>query len=139
MEGRFGFGSTAQMTTEWASDGGVVSNGDGTAVEGWETSNVVSNTASNVIIDAEYQLTGAETTIPLELFLECSTDNDSSCDYYDTESISFTLPDDVTYTSASGMFLNQHVASTPEPGTLVLFATALVGLGWSLRRRGRLR
>ena len=133
MMGHLTFGN-AEMGTEWASDAGVVSNGDGTSAIGWQSADTVSNSASSTIVNGEYQLVGPDPTLPLELLLECGTDNDSSCDYFDTESLSFTLPTGVTYTSASGAFLNQSAASVPEPGSFLLFSSALLALGWNLRR-----
>ncbi|MGB6451522.1 MAG: PEP-CTERM sorting domain-containing protein [Steroidobacteraceae bacterium] len=140
MEGNLHFGN-AGMSTEWNSDnGGAPTDNLGTSADGdWLSSNIVSQTANSTIIDAEYQLVGQDPTIPVSLFLECSSGNDASCDYYDTAAIGLTLPDGVTFTSASGVFLSPSVVSTPEPGSFLLFGTALLGLGWSVRRSRSLR
>jgi hypothetical protein len=46
----------------------------------------------------------------------------TSCDYSHTGTISFGLPGNVSYTSASGVFLTQ---TAPEPGAIVL---TLIGM-----------
>jgi hypothetical protein len=135
MEGNLQFGN-AGMTTEWDSDdGGAPTDYLGTGADGdWLSSTIVSQTANSTIIDAEYQLVGSDPTIPVGLFLECGSSNDASCDYYDTASISLTLPAGVSFTSASGVFLTQApVTAVPEPGSFLLFGTALLAIG-SLRR-----
>ncbi|MGH9344441.1 MAG: PEP-CTERM sorting domain-containing protein [Terriglobia bacterium] len=131
----------ADAGTAWSSDLGVLSNGLGTGTGGnWASSTVVSNTPNSIIIDGELPLTGQNPTLPLQLGLTCGVVDTASCDYYNTESIAFTLPAGVTFTSASGAFLTAQPSGptpTPEPGSFLLFGAgaALLMLGCALRRR----
>ena len=56
----------------------------------------------------------------------------SSADYSHTMRFDWDLPDDVAYTSASGVFMT---ATVPEPANLSLLAGGLGLLGWLSRRR----
>ena len=56
----------------------------------------------------------------------------SSADYSHTMRFSWDLPDDVAYTSASGVFMT---AAVPEPASLCLLVAGLGLLGWMTRRR----
>jgi len=56
----------------------------------------------------------------------------SSADYSHTMRFDWNLPDDVTYTSASGVFMT---AAVPEPANLSMLAGGLGLLGWLARRR----
>jgi hypothetical protein len=46
------------------------------------------------------------------------------------------LPAGATYVSTSGVFLKHRETMTPEPGTLLMFVTGLMGLG-GVGARGR--
>jgi hypothetical protein len=75
-------------------------------------------------------------------FLGSSTFGGGFVDVSHTASLGLTLPAGLSFTSDSGMFLTQSPSevpsSIPEPGTVVLLSTGLVGLlgcGWRQRKR----
>ena len=59
-------------------------------------------------------------------------------DFYHTGGFtSVSVPSGITWTSSSGVFLS-NVALIPEPGTLLLLGSGLLGLGligWNRRRK----
>lgn len=115
-----GLGSPeAEASTGWSSVNGVLSNSSGgatTGTIGFLNPTVVADTVNSVIIDATVQFTGPNSTLPLELYLVCGSSNDASCNFIDTESVDFALPQGVTFTSSSGVFETQ--TGVPEPSTL---------------------
>jgi hypothetical protein len=62
--------------------------------------------------------------VPIQFIQQISSSNGTICDYSNTGQLSLMLPSDVTYTSASGVFLTQAASSAPEPSSLLL-----IGLG----------
>jgi len=91
---------------------------DGTLYDGgWVSDSVVSQTPDSFIFSGVYQLEGPSTVVPITLELSCGAQNGGTCDYADTGAVSFNLPSDVTFTSASGDFLTAPLASTPEPAS----------------------
>jgi hypothetical protein len=98
---------------------------------GWVSNQILSESPNNFVFDATYALQGASQTVPIEVFMNLNCDLLASCDFSNTGAVSLNLPSNVTYTSASGVFLTEP-ASTPEPGSglmmlcglsLVAFAT----------------
>lgn len=65
------------------------------------------------------------------LQLQCT---DAICDFSNTASVSFVLPDNVTLTSESGVFLTQTDA-IPEPAAWALLIAGFGAVGTALRRR----
>jgi hypothetical protein len=76
---------------------------------------------------------GANPVVPIyfQLSLSCSAFSVCSEQYQDTGALSLSLPSNVTWTSASGVFLT---SSVPEPSTLVLAGLSLAGI-WGVARR----
>lgn len=78
-----------------------------------------------------YAITGATADIGIQGTLDAQCGLGTNCDYSHTGSLQLGLPTGVTYTSDSGVFLT---STTPEPGSLVLLAGALLVTGLASRR-----
>ncbi|MGA9866254.1 MAG: PEP-CTERM sorting domain-containing protein [Acetobacteraceae bacterium] len=66
-----------------------------------------------------------------------STIGSGVADFGHTASLGLTLPDGLTYTSDSGVFLSERPSAVPEPTTFGLLAAAIGLLGAATRSRGR--
>lgn len=96
----------------------------------------------NMLFTAGYELVGEDTDIGLLMQLQ-TLGGFGSADFSHTATLSFELPDHVSFTSASGVFLSDDGSGgggggggggqVPEPPTLALLAAVLLGL----RRRSR--
>ncbi len=108
-------------------------------VGGWASYNVVSESADSFIFSGVYALTGASDQLTTQFLLSLQCQGDASCDVSHTGAMSFTLPSNVTFTSASGVFLTQPLTTaTPEPSYAGLLGLGFVGtiiLARRLRRR----
>jgi hypothetical protein len=101
---------------------------------GWETAGVeAGSTPTDYTMTAEYQITGASATIPIELYMSGSCGAGSSCDYSHTGAVSFDLPTGVSFTSDSGVFMT--ASAVPEPESLAVLAAAIGMLAVTRRRR----
>jgi len=67
-------------------------------------------------------------------FIDLIARNGATADYGHTMKFSWSLPENVSYTSQSGLFL-QGAAPVPEPQTGALMLAGLGLLGWHLNRR----
>ena len=78
-------------------------------------------------------MSGSDPLLSLELsMLAYNCSNGMTCDFSNTGSISFGLPQGVSFTSDSGVFLT---AATPVPATLPLLAGGLGMIGLGIRRK----
>lgn len=82
---------------------------------GFNSVDIVSNTPSSFIFQGMTSGRGAtfNFTVDLKLQIICQG---ATCDYSHTDLFNFSLPSNVTYTSASGLFLTQQSA-VPEPAS----------------------
>jgi hypothetical protein len=115
-------------------DGSVLTNSV-TTTAGWvSTSYVPGANATSETFEGVFAVPAGESTDSLNAYLEvgCLI---STCDFSHTGQLSFgSLPDGVTFTSASGVLLSD---ATPEPGTWALLLCGGVLLGVYGTRRGR--
>ena len=84
-----------------------------------------------------YALSGVSQTLGISNYLSGFTTTGGSFAYGNTSSLSFILPTNVTFTSASGVFLsalNQNAVPEPATWAMMLFGFGIVG---SAMRRGR--
>jgi hypothetical protein len=100
---------------------------------GWNTALFTNNSETGFNFTGTMTVTNGE-TVPI-LFLEQLECVDGTvCDFSNTTQMSLILPSDVTYTSASGVFLTQ-TAATPEPSSLMLFGSGIAAVLCARRRR----
>jgi hypothetical protein len=81
-----------------------------------------------------YNLRGPVDFAPFRLNLSLASTNNAFSDYANTASIRFDLPENVTFTSSSGVFLSD-TSAVPEPGALALLALGVVGVAVTRRQR----
>lgn len=100
---------------------------------GWVSHSWDLNTPSLTRFTGVYALTGATAEVGISNWLiGYVAEHDASALYGNAATLSLTLPQEVTYTSASGVFLTSAV---PEPATTVLWALGLGGAALLARRR----
>lgn len=86
----------------------------------------------NHILTGSFEFTGAAAIIPMTEFLAVSGQY-GYADLYDTAQFSFgTLPDGVSFNSASGEFL---AGAVPEPSTWAMIVLGFCGIGYMAYRR----
>jgi hypothetical protein len=100
---------------------------------GW-ASDSYSISTSDYTFQGTIAVQGANPVVQIyfQLLLSCDSFSVCSEQYQDTGALSLSLPSNVTYTSASGVFLT---SSAPEPSTLVPAGLSLAGLLWGVARR----
>ncbi|MEO7056792.1 MAG: PEP-CTERM sorting domain-containing protein [Caldimonas sp.] len=115
--------------------GYAVSGGTG-APSGFESFELLADSATTKHFHGIFTLNGAQTAFGLLLgfSLQCSSGTD--CDFGNSGHLSFDLPDNVAFTSASGLLLSgATVPAVPEPETYALILGGLAMTGWISRRR----
>jgi hypothetical protein len=94
----------------------------------------LSDTPTDTDLKITYQITGSSVSAGFYDALALSCGDGPACDYANTARISFSLPSNVSLSSASGAFLTSTV---PEPAAWALMMAGLGGLGATLRSRRR--
>ncbi|MFO0838511.1 MAG: PEP-CTERM sorting domain-containing protein [Phycisphaerae bacterium] len=87
---------------------------------GWLSHGYGANTPANLSFDGVYALQGASGDIPVSGMLNVTGANGKRADF--TATYGLTLPQGVSFTSDSGVFL-----SVPEPSAFVLLLAGLAG------------
>ena len=83
-----------------------------------------------------YALRGTTSSVDVGEYLDVQCGNGAVCDYDSTAAFSLDLPSNVTFTSASGVFLSQAAGNgVPEPSTWILLIGGFGLAGVALRRR----
>jgi hypothetical protein len=123
-----GSGASGDAETEW----GLNFPPAFSRLLGW-ASDSYSLSTSDYTFQGTVAVQGANPVVQIyfQLLLSCDSFSICSEQYQDTGALSLSLPPNVTYTSASGVFLT---SSAPEPSTLVLAGLSLAGF-WGLTRR----
>jgi len=137
-----GFGNSWSMAVEenfgagfldWNSGATLSPNTSSTT--GWNNFSFANNTQTGFNFTGTLTVTNGE-VVPIQFIQQIECGNGTICDYSNTGQLSLVLPSDVTYTSASGVFLTQ-TNSAPEPSTLLLIGLGLAGFPYIRRRVAR--
>lgn len=91
---------------------------------GWVSYAVDTANPDAISFSGVYQLTGQTTTLDVSMLLNTNVNAPASSDFYDTNDIALTLPDNVSYTSQSGVFLTAG-QNVPEPASLAVLGLPL--------------
>jgi hypothetical protein len=94
----------------------------------------ISDTPDDTQFQVTYQLIGSSITAGVFDGLSLGCEDGVSCDWLNTSSVSFKLPENVTMTSASGAFLTAPTG-VPEPVTWAMMLVGFGAVGASLRGR----
>ena len=98
---------------------------------GWVDASWSVNPSGSFRFEGVYALTGASSTFGFNDFLYADAGGGAAANYGSTSHFLLTLPDNVSFTSASGVFLSP----VPEPGTVALMLAGLGVVGFTARRR----
>jgi len=103
---------------------------------GWASFAYSALDPTHVAFDGIYNLLGSAQTLGIGAYLSAGA-TFADLDYGNTMHVSFTLPDNVSYASDSGVFLSaaNSVTPVPEPETWALMLAGLGLLGHLARRR----
>jgi hypothetical protein len=115
-------------------NGGSSSSNLGPGTENWANTLVVNQTTTSINFTGYTNVTaGQHLQFELQQSIDCNMG--AVCDFVDPGQVSLLLPQGVTYTSDSGVFLTGAQSPTPEPATFGLTGAFLVAIGLFVRGR----
>lgn len=109
---------------------------------GWlDFSTTLIEAEDKINIKAVFGYRGSRTPLRLNATLFGGGSGEHSGNFYNTASVTMRLPDGVTFTSASGVFLTSEgiTAAVPEPASWAMMILGFGVIGYSLRRKTALR
>lgn len=109
-----------------------------TAPYGWDSYSFTNESENGFDFTGVFTVTnGQQVSLRMALGLDCR--GGALCNFANTSTVGLTLPSNVTYSSASGVFLSSAPqgggADVPEPSQVVLVAIGLFGMVGTARRR----
>lgn len=101
---------------------------------GWESYSFTNVTQTGFDFSGVFTVADGDTrSLAQRLYLICQ--EGVSCDFSHTGSVGFILPEGISFTSASGIFLVPPVGGVPEPASWAMLITGFAMTGSALRRR----
>lgn len=100
---------------------------------GWATSVLNDASTSNLVFDGFYDVYGSDPTLGLDMRLSADSAFGGIVDYGNTAKLNIIVPNGVTYTSDSGVFLTANSTpsnAVPEPASWLLAGAGFVLLGF---------
>ena len=89
----------------------------------------------NTEISIPFEISDAQRDFSFNIFLGSSSFGGGTVNLSNTAALGLILPNGLTFTSDSGVFLSQlAVGQVPEPSSMLLFGSGLIGLAVFLRR-----
>ena len=89
--------------------------------------------------DVQFTITDVSRTVPIEIFLGGYSSDGGVANFANTATLSLSLPDGISFTSDSGVFLSAAVTppttSAPEPSSLALMALGTLAVSAFRKRR----
>jgi hypothetical protein len=101
----------------------------------WASADFVSSSPNDGVFQGVYALTGSTIVLTVELSLNLECENGCTANYMNTSLIGLTLPSNVSFTSASGVFLAG--SSVPEPSSWAMVLIGGLGMMAGIVRRRR--
>lgn len=135
MAFNFNFGPSASLFGS-SEAGGFTG---GSAPGAWINPVIAWDGPGHMLFTAGYELEGEDTELGLLMQLR-TIGGSGSADFSHTAALSFDLPTNVSFTSASGVFLTTGTGggggggTVPEPQVLGLVSAALLAMRWARRR-----
>jgi hypothetical protein len=114
--------------------GSTLTEFDSDTAQSWATANFISSSPTDGVFQGTYALVGSSVTLDVDLKLNLGCEDGCSQDFSNTSQIGLVLPSNVTFTSASGVFLSQ-AGSVPEPSSWAMMLVGGVCMAAGVGRR----
>lgn len=108
-----------------------------TKPQGWQSFSFSAFSPDKIVFTGIYDLIGESATVGIGLNFRAWATDGATLDYSNNAGVSLTLPGNVSYTSASGVFLtgSPAVGGVPEPATWAMMIVGFGFVGAVLRRK----